>query len=80
MSEIWNEGWVDGEVHNCMYTLREELTIDEDDGSWHIGYDDPLKTIVCKRCGGKEFSVGVGSHFTGIGCVKCLWELCIHEG
>ncbi len=42
--------------------------------------DKPLKTLVCKTCGGKEFNVGKGSYWTQIKCVKCGYEVCVHEG
>ena len=38
------------------------------------------KTITCKKCGGTEFNVGKDYYMTVIKCVKCKWELCIHEG
>lgn len=50
---------------------------------FHIGqcYEfKPADTLKCKRCGGLEFNVGKASCFTAIKCIKCLWELCVHEG
>lgn len=40
----------------------------------------PLKTTYCKLCGGRKFYVGQGSYLTAIKCVKCKWELDIHNG
>ena len=50
---------------------------------FHIGqcYDDePAKQLKCYKCGGVEFHVAEGSWWTGIRCVKCRWEWCIHDG
>lgn len=48
---------------------------------WHINSwdDEPLQTVVCKGCGGKEFNVGREYLCTTIRCVKCRWEKCIHS-
>ena len=35
---------------------------------------DTLKTLICKRCGGKRFIVGVGFFYAGVKCEKCNWE------
>ena len=50
---------------------------------FHIGqcYDEePAKMIKCAYCSGTEFNVGIGSYFTAIRCIKCEWEICIHDG
>ena len=51
---------------------------------WKIGqsYDNTIstETIVCSICGGVEFNVGSGTYFTGIRCVKCKYEICVHDG
>ena len=55
----------------------------EHDQSFHIGqsYEEKAAiTMQCIFCLGREFNVGVGNYFTAIRCVKCEWELCIHEG
>lgn len=62
---------------------RDEYCEKKEDGLFHIGqsYEETVaKTIYCKNCGGKEFNVGSGNYFTAIRCVKCEWELCIHDG
>ena len=55
----------------------------EDDKTFKIGQcyeDQAATTIACKKCGSHEFNVGQGSYFTAIKCVKCDWQICIHEG
>lgn len=50
---------------------------------FHIGqsYENaPAKQMQCSHCGGVEFHVGKGNFFTAVRCVKCRWELCIHNG
>ncbi len=54
-----------------------------DDGLFHVNncYEEtPSSTIFCKVCGGNVFNVGSGSYFTAIRCVKCEYEIGIHEG
>ncbi len=48
----------------------------------HQCYDNPGDTEqhVCEKCGGGEFYVGIGSHFTVAKCIKCLHEECVHDG
>lgn len=36
--------------------------------------------VVCEKCGGKEFNVGAGQYFAALRCVKCEYEICIHDG
>lgn len=53
------------------------------DETFHVGQmyvEVPCETYVCLGCGGKEFKVGYGDLFTAIKCVKCLWEVEVHEG
>lgn len=52
------------------------------DGLFHTGQDkdDICETVYCKKCGGKKFNVGSATYYTGIKCIKCGWEICIHEG
>lgn len=60
------------------YLLKEDETI-----KFHVGQSytkDTAKAIACSICGGNEFNVGQGDFFTAIKCVKCQWEMCIHEG
>jgi len=48
---------------------------------FHIGMDTkPVKTCICKRCGGNKFHVGGASWCTAIKCVTCQWEVVVHEG
>lgn len=52
-------------------------------GPFHIGqsYDRvPATQLKCKICGGLEFHVATGTHYTAMRCPTCLWELCIHDG
>jgi len=59
------------------------LLLDYEDDTFHIGqsYEDVAATTVeCKLCGSRSFNVGEGNYFTAIKCVKCKWELMIHEG
>lgn len=54
--------------------LTEWLTkdpFDQKDFSIRIG---------CAKCGGDEFHVASGEHYTAIRCVKCRWETGIHYG
>lgn len=56
---------------------------EREDNLFHIGqiYDDKVaKTLVCKHCGGNQFNVGSGNHFTAIKCITCQYEICIHDG
>jgi len=60
-----------------------ERIVRVDDGTWHIGqgYEaETVESLVCKKCGSKEFNVGKGNYYTAIRCVNCKWELCVHEG
>ena len=53
------------------------------DGLFHIGQGGEKKaveTVRCLTCGSKKFHVGLGEYFTGIKCVKCGWERCVHDG
>jgi len=42
--------------------------------------EEPAKTLVCKHCGSDQFKVAQGSHFTAVKCIKCEYEVCIHDG
>jgi len=63
-------------------TYRDFASMNED-ALFHIGqsYEEKVvDTLYCKKCGGKDFNVGVGSYYTAIKCVSCQWEVCVHEG
>ena len=65
------------------YVSEEEFINTKEDDLFHIGQSYESKvasTVYCKHCGGKEFNVGIGSYFTAIRCIKCEWEVCIHDG
>lgn len=72
--------WTDEDYDfGFLYDILER----KDDGLFHISPIDgkkPVATSYCKECGGREFNVGTGSLWTGIRCVNCGWEICIHEG
>jgi len=67
---------------------EKDLEIDDfieakEDKLFHIGqgYENrPAKTIYCKICGGNKFYVGQGDWWTGIKCINCGYEICIHSG
>ena len=64
------------------YSKRKEAYLITEE-EFHIGqsYDDyGAATIICKNCLGRDFNVGIGSHYTAIRCVVCEWEICIHSG
>lgn len=42
--------------------------------------EGPLKTFQCRKCQGREFFVGTGIYFTAVKCVKCLYEVGVHDG
>jgi len=42
--------------------------------------DEPAKTLICKHCGNDQFKIAQGSYFTAVKCVKCEYEVCIHDG
>jgi hypothetical protein len=52
------------------------LARERDDRLFHVrpSDDSPLKTVVCERCGGTEFNVGVGLYYAAIRCPRCKWE------
>ena len=57
------------------------LLSDEDE--FEIGQhyeEEPDKKVVCKRCKGDRWIVGVGGYHTSIKCPNCKYEICIHEG
>lgn len=65
------------------YAQREDFVDEKNDGIFHVGQSyqkEVAKTLYCKHCGGNDFKVGVGDYFTAIKCVKCLWEVCVHDG
>jgi len=55
----------------------------EQRNDFHIkNYDDslPPETVICLKCNSDTFMVGRDMYYTAIKCVKCGWELPIHEG
>lgn len=68
---------------DCGWTEDNIYLEIEDDETFHIGqcYElEAAKTLECSQCGGRDFNVGKGSYFTAIRCVKCKWEVCVHDG
>lgn len=58
--------------------LKEKNEIEFNIGQ---GYEEiPARTLICKHCGCDKFKVGQGNCFTAIKCIKCEYEVCIHEG
>lgn len=93
MTESWKDYYWDenGHIDSCLedqngiplkYDLLDKTIKRKADDRFHIGQmgDVPAISIVCRKCDGTQFYVGQGSHFTAIKCVKCEWEICIHEG
>jgi ribosomal protein L37E len=76
--------WIDGKpLEFTDFPDHDDFYQSVSDGLFHVGqsYEEgPADTIQCRRCGGKEFNVGQGSYFTAIRCVKCEYELCVHNG
>jgi len=53
------------------------------DTVFHIGrYSQPglARTLICAICGHDKFYVGSDSWWTGVKCVNCESEYCVHEG
>jgi ribosomal protein L37E len=93
LDESWKDYYWDenGHIDSCLedqdgiplkYDLLEKTIEKKVDGKFHVGSmgQDPAKSIVCRKCGSTQFNVGQGSYFTAIKCVKCEWEICIHDG
>ena len=74
----------DTHVPNDIKNLLKDIFDPRRDGLFHnINGDDELDkldTIYCRICGGKNFYVGSGSYFTALKCIKCKWEVCVHDG
>ncbi len=66
--DLTNPGSLD-----CLYG-----TVLEDE--FHIGDVSQARKHICKLCGGDKFQVGSDEYFTAIRCIRCKWEVCIHEG
>lgn len=70
--------------------VNDDILVDDklepipvNDQPFHIGqsYDRvPATQLRCRDCGGVNFHVATGSHYTALRCPVCLWELCIHDG
>ncbi len=64
------------------FNLINKLIKDSNEPAFHIHdfRNAPAKATQCGLCGGTHFHVGTAAYYTAIKCVKCEWELCIHEG
>ncbi len=65
------------------YATQEHYLKEKEEIEFNIGqsYEEtPARTLICKYCGGEEFKVGQGDYFTAIKCIKCEYEVCIHDG
>lgn len=63
--------------------VQQEHFVNETTDRFHIGqsYEDTLDVVLeCKFCGGLDFRIAQGSCHTAISCVKCEYEICIHDG
>jgi len=72
----------DGRCQGC-HELDEDRYKGETRGDfpWRQTVDlDPIKTYVCKKCGGDRFIVGSISYTTSIKCPTCKWEQVVHDG
>lgn len=68
-----------------LYVLpQENILVDIEDSNqpFHLeNYRSRAATQKkCKLCGGVEFHVAQREYFTAVRCVKCKWEMRIHEG
>ena len=69
---------MDGEEEDVPF---QEITKPKEETLFHIGDGDMIaQTLVCKKCDGDQFNVGRASYYTAIRCVKCEWEICVHNG
>lgn len=69
-----------GETYSFSVEDLYELT---NEPAFHIGQSyerKPAAPIRCTQCKGTEFNVAKGVYFTGIRCITCGWETCVHEG
>lgn len=56
---------------------------DPDGAPFHMGQiyeNESAAPQRCRICKGTAFNVAQGSYFTALRCVKCQWEVCVHEG
>jgi len=77
------EAFICGVPISWAFKYEDLVKNDEQDETFHIGQcyeEEAAATLVCVKCDGKVFNVGQGSYFTAIRCVKCEWEVCIHDG
>jgi len=85
--EDWQVFWP-GEIHipvkfDWDVIDHDDFYTESDEDIFHIGQsyeDEAAKVLKCKICGGMEFNVGRGDYYTAIKCIKCEWELCVHNG
>ena len=65
------------------YASQEDYLKEKKEIEFNVGQcyeNEPAKTLVCKHCGSEQFKVAQGSYFTAVKCVKCEYEICIHDG
>lgn len=81
MIQYYREGIEDPDYDNHYVDTGHLITETEESFSCGQSYEDtPAKVLKCGVCGGLDFNVATGSYWTGIRCVKCRYELCIHSG
>ena len=62
---------------------RLEDVLELVDDHWHTGQgyeEEPAKGYQCRKCGGRVFNVGKSDYWTGVRCVACQYEVCVHSG
>ena len=70
-------------VLEAPYQSPQKRVLVADVPGWHAGqpYEEkPAVGLRCLLCGGTTFEVAQGSYWTGVRCVVCRYEVCIHEG
>ena len=75
----------DGFCHSCEQDQDVYKLVLRDDWKWESpaagGKGDPIKTVVCLKCGGDKFIVGDTECYYGvIKCPACGWERCFYSG
>lgn len=78
---LYNPNNVPTKVSDEDFVHIDEFVIESSE-RFHIGQSyeaEKVQVLECVHCKGKEFNVTTGSYFTAIRCVKCLYEICIHE-
>jgi len=56
--------------------------LDNEDDPFYVGNEpnDIVKSLQCVKCNGLEFNVATADFITVIRCIKCRYEVGIHEG